>query len=55
MPKQDDTEMMEQFDQQSKDYEKIVKDANKDKLKIREEIATLEGEIRQKRDQVANM
>ena len=55
MPKQDDTEMMEQFDQQSKEYEKIVKDANEEKLKIREEIAILEGEIRQKRDQVANM
>ena len=55
MPKQDDTEMMEQFDQQSKEFETIVSEANKEKQKIRQEIAELEADIREKRDQVANM
>ena len=47
--------MMEQFDKETKEYEKIISDANIQKQKLRKEIAKLEAQIRSKRDQVADV
>ena len=46
---------MEQFDKETKEYEKIISDANIQKQKARKEIAKLEAQIRSKRDQVADI
>ena len=47
--------MMEQFEKQTEEYEQIVSEANLEKVKLREEIALLEADIRGKRDKVANL
>ena len=48
-------ELMDQFDKESEDYEKIISEANMEKHKLRQEISKLEQQIRVKRDGVADI
>ena len=50
----DDESLFQQFDQHSVEYEKQVRDANKEKEDLRSEIFKLEAEVRSKRDLLAN-
>lgn len=50
----DETAILEKFNEQSEEYEKIVREANMEKTKLRKEIAALEVEIRELRDSVAD-
>ncbi|CDW75938.1 UNKNOWN [Stylonychia lemnae] len=50
----DEQQTIEQFEKQSEEYEKIVKDGNTQKQSLRQEIAQMEIELRRIRDQVAD-
>eukprot|EP00347_Sterkiella_histriomuscorum_P020386 403338000 len=50
----DEQRTIEEFEKQSEEYEKIVRDANSQKQQLRSEIASMELELRKLRDQVAD-
>ena len=47
-------EAIENFERESEEYERVVRDANEQKQSLRQEIAQLEIELRKLRDQVAD-
>ena len=50
----DDDYVMEQYEERSQEYEGQVRQANREKLALREQICHLENDIRTKRDQLAD-
>ena len=50
----DEQKTILEFEKQSEEFEKIVRDANMNKGQLRTEIAALESELRRLRDQVAD-
>lgn len=50
----DEQQTIEEFERQSEEYERIVRDANLNKNQLRQEISALEIELRKLRDQVAD-
>jgi len=50
----DEQQTIEEFERQSEEYEKIVSEANLSKNGLRQEVSSLEIELRRLRDQVAD-
>ena len=52
--KDDDEQLLQQFEHHSETYENQVKDANREKQQLREEISQIEIEVRKMRDMLAD-